>query len=89
MTAMPERPNQEKRRLFDNPRTVKLLIYALCAICAALLALDFVVHRHSEHPIESWYGFYPIYGFVCCALLVLGAKELRKLLQRGEDYYDD
>lgn len=86
---MPDQPNQEKRHLFDKPRNVKALIYALYAICAALFALDFVVHRHTEHPIESWYGFYAIYGFVCCTLLVLAAKELRKLLQRGEDYYDD
>ena len=86
---MSDQPKQEKRHLFDNPRNVKALIYALYASCAVLFVLDFVVHRHTEHPIESWYGFYAIYGFVCCTLLVLAAKELRKLLQRREDYYDD
>lgn len=86
---MSDQPKQEKRHLFDNPRNVKALIYALYVSCALLFALDFVVHRHTEHPIESWYGFYAIYGFVCCTLLVLAAKELRKLLQRREDYYDD
>ena len=86
---MSDQPKPEKRYLFDNPRNVKALIYALYAACAVLFVLDFVVHRHTEHPIEAWYGFYAIYGFVCCTLLVLAAKELRKLLQRREDYYDD
>jgi hypothetical protein len=34
------------------------------------------------------FGFYAIYGFVACVLLVVIAKELRKLLMRDENYYD-
>ena len=34
------------------------------------------------------WGFYAGYGFVACVLLVLIAKEMRKLLMRREDYYD-
>ena len=33
-------------------------------------------------------GFYAVYGFVACVLLVLLAKEMRKVLIRKEDYYD-
>lgn len=75
--------------IFDNPRNVKALIYALYVLCAVLLVLDFFVHRHVEHPWESWFGFYGIYGFVCCTFLVLAAKAMRKVVQRKEDYYDD
>ncbi|MBY6016215.1 hypothetical protein KUW04_00190 [Halomonas denitrificans] len=57
-------------------------------ICAALLALDFVVHRHTEHPWETLLGFYPLYGFVGCVVLVLLAKVMRKVVMRPEDYYD-
>jgi hypothetical protein len=32
-------------------------------------------------------GFY-IYGFVACVVLVVIAKEMRKVLMRKEDYYD-
>ena len=74
--------------IFDNPRNVKALIYALYIVCAALLGLDFFVHRHVEHPWESWFGFYGIYGFVGCVGLVLAAKWLRTVVMRREDYYD-
>ncbi|WP_246814368.1 hypothetical protein [Ferrimonas balearica] len=57
-------------------------------ICVALLALDFVVHRHTEHPWETLLGFYPLYGFVGCVVLVLLAKVMRKVVMRPEDYYD-
>lgn len=80
---------KERKYVFDNPRNVKALVYGLYAVCAVLLALDFFVHRHVEHALESWFGFYGVYGFVCCFFLVLAAKEMRKLVQRKEDYYDD
>ena len=54
-----------------------------------LLALDLVVHRHVSHPWEAMFGFYAVYGFVACVLLVLLAKEMRKVLIRNEDYYDE
>ena len=45
-------------------------------------------HRHVIHAWEALPGFYPIYGFIACALLVLIAKQMRKPLMRKEDYYD-
>lgn len=81
--------SKEKRYLFDNPRNVKALIYGLYVLCAVLFGLDFVIHRHSVVSWEAWYGFYGIYGFVACVFLVLAAKELRKIVMRKEDYYDD
>ena len=80
---------EEKKYIFDNPRNVKIVIYAVYVVCAVLFLLDFVVHRHVEHPWENLFGFYGIYGFVCCVALVLAAKELRKIMMRKEDYYDE
>ncbi|MCW8885792.1 MAG: hypothetical protein OQK12_11135 [Motiliproteus sp.] len=77
----------EKRFLFDNPSNVKLVVRLLVASCVLLFGLDLILHRHVEHPWESLPGFYPLYGFVACVLLVLLAKELRKLVMRAEDYY--
>ena len=79
----------EKTYLFDNPRNVKALIYALYVVCLVLFGLDFVIERHGDHPLEALYGFYAIYGFVSCVFLVLAAKELRKIVRRGDDYFDD
>jgi len=63
------------------------VLYALYTCCAALLVIDFLYHRHSMHPWDSWWGFYAGYGFLGCVLLVLIAKLLRKLVKRPEDYY--
>lgn len=75
--------------LFDNPKNVKRLIYALVAVCVVALGLDFFVQRYVDHPWEAMFGFYALYGFVMCVFLVLAAKELRKILMRKEDYYDE
>lgn len=78
-----------RRYWLDEPRNVDRIVYALYAVCALLLVIDPLIHKHGPFAVEHWFGFYGIYGFVGCVALVLGAKELRKLLMRPEDYYDD
>jgi len=78
-----------KKHLFDNPKNVKLLINILYLSCFVLFAMDLVIHRHTVHPWESFTGFYALYGFLACVILVLLARELRKLVMRDEDYYDN
>ena len=79
---------KDKRHIFDNPRNVRRVVYALFAICALTFAADFFVERHVDHPWEVLFGFYAVYGFVACVVLVLAAKEMRKVLMRKEDHYD-
>ncbi|MDP7569473.1 MAG: hypothetical protein QF677_06150 [Arenicellales bacterium] len=78
----------DKVHIFDKPQNVRRVLWALVAVCIATIGADFVYHRHIVHPWEGVWGFYAIYGFVACVVLVLVAKELRKLLMRAEDYYD-
>ena len=78
----------EKRYLFDNPQNVKRILYFLYGCCVLLFALDFVIHRHTSHSWETLRGFYAIYGFVSCVVLVMVAKWMRTFLMRPEDYYD-
>jgi len=87
-----------KKPIFDNPRNVRIVIRSLYAVCALVLSLDIISlivsslggHelRHAETPWEGFPGFYAFYGFVACVVLVLAAKQLRKILMRKEDYYD-
>ena len=79
---------QEKQYLFDKPENVQRLLRGFYAFCVVLILVDFVVHRHIYQSLEKIPGFYAIYGFVACVLLVLVAKEMRKVLMRKEDYYD-
>ncbi len=64
------------------------VLYTLYSLCAVLLLADLFYHRHSVHPWDSWWGFYAVYGFVGCVLLVLVARLLRRVVKRPEDYYD-
>ena len=79
---------EERQHIFDNPRNLKRLLWVFYAVCAVLLLLDVVHHRHMIHSWEHLWGFYGIFGFLACVALVLIAKELRKILMRTEDYYD-
>lgn len=72
----------------DRPQNVTKLYYGVWILGAALVALDFVVGRHDDVGFAEAYGFYALYGFVACVLLVIAAKGLRVLLKRPEDYYE-
>jgi hypothetical protein len=83
----PIRPG-EKVHIFDKPENVRRLLWTLYVLCAVVLVADFIAHRHIVHPWENLPGFYPIYGFVGIVVLVLVAKQLRRVVMRDEDYYD-
>jgi len=74
--------------MWDKKENVRRLLNALYVLCAVLVALDLVVHRHTEHPWEHLVAFYPLYGFAGIVILVLAAKGLRRVVMRPEDYYD-
>ena len=79
---------QEKQHLFDKPKNIKRMLGILYLCCALLLVADLFIHRHVTHAWESLWGFYALFGFLACVVLVLLAKQLRKILKRPEDYYD-
>ena len=67
---------------------MKKFLRGFYIICAILLAVDFVHHRHVIHYWENLWGFYALYGFVACVALVEIAKLMRKVLMRAPDYYE-
>lgn len=79
----------EKKHIFDKPENLKRLLWIFHGICAGLFLIDVVFHRHVIHPWETLFGFYSVFGFVACVALVLTAKEMRKVLMRKDDYYND
>lgn len=78
----------EKSYFFDKPDNVKRLLRGFYVCCVLLLLLDLVIHRHVLHSWENLLGFYPLYGFVGCVILVLIARWMRTFLMRDEDYYE-
>lgn len=82
------RRDDEPPGVWDRPRNVRRLLLVFYALCAALVLLDLVVHRHVAHPWERLFGFHAWYGFAACWILVVAAKQLRRVIMRPEDYYD-
>ena len=78
----------ERQHVWDKPRNVKLLFNVFYALCAVVVVLDLVIHRHEVHPWERLVDFYPLFGFVGIVILVGIAKQMRRVLMRPEDYYD-
>ena len=80
---------------FDQKQNVRKVLISLFVGCGLLVLIDLVfwITGFDKHPYfrwETWPGFYAVYGFVACVILVLISKYvLRPLVMRGEDYYND
>ena len=84
-----KKPEGEKDRFFDKIKNIKWVLGVFLVISVITLGIDLFFDRHTDHRFESLAGFYGIWGFVSCVVLVLAAKQLRRLVMRGEDYYGD
>ncbi|MEQ3652252.1 MAG: hypothetical protein ABNH21_18595 [Glaciecola sp.] len=80
--------SEQKVAFFDKPENVKIILRVFYVLCVVLVIADFIVHRHIYVSFEEIPAFYAIYGFVACVVLVVIAKEMRKLVMRDEKYYD-
>lgn len=93
MAAEPDQPQFEtpvhERTWLDEPSNVNKIVYAVFAVCALLVLIDPLLHRHGYFEIENVWGSYAICGFIGCVVLVLAAKAMRVLFMRPEDYYDE
>lgn len=78
----------ERKYWLDNPRNVDRVFWLLCAVCALLVVIDLLLHRHVHFGWEGNAGIYGAIGFVAFYLIVLSGKYLRKVLKRDEDYYE-
>lgn len=85
---MSEHQPDEPKRWLDHRKNVDRIFYALVAACGLLLLVDLVLPKHGHFGFEEWFGFHALYGFVAYVGIVTGAKGLRWLLKRKEDYYE-
>ena len=72
----------------NSPRNVKRVYYGIWAICIGLLLGDLFYTKHVHFAAQEWFGFAGLYGFAAAVFIPAFAVVLRKLLMRGEDYYD-
>ncbi len=71
----------------DKKKNVDRIVYGLYAVCALLVIADIAYKKKTYFSIEYFFGFYGWYGFIMCALLVVCAKAMRRVLMRDETYY--
>ncbi len=94
-------PEGEEPRWLDKPENLRKLIRGFFAVCAVTFLADLIflfVHKHNSfesqvsepggfQKVESWFGFYSLYGLAAIVLLVALSVVLRKVVMRPEDYY--
>ncbi len=81
--------NDHKTHWLDQPENIRLVKRIGYLLLAFSVIAQVVVHMHSHFMIDSWFGFYAVYGFLTCVAMVLFAKLLGVWLKRPDDYYDD
>ena len=80
--------SEPKKYWLDRSENVTRLYRGLWGTGIGLLALDLFLHKHEEFGFAAWFGFYGVFGFFACVVLVLVAKKLRVVLMRSESYYE-
>ena len=73
----------------DRPESGNRIFYGLLTVCVGLLLADFFYHKHVHFHQEEWFGIYGFFGFAAFFFIVLAGKQLRKILMRDADYYDE
>ena len=91
-----QRPAGEEPGWFEHKENIDKMLRVFWGLCALLFALDLIdtlgiwhfKHPHEGHVWQKFPGFFAIYGFVACVVLVEIAKQMRKVVMRDEDYYE-
>ena len=88
----PHAPSSAGKPPAGKPDRIKRWMKILTGAAVVLLLIDFVYTSHFHAEVEAGggiKGFYGLYGFLGLVILVLGAKALRLIVMRPEDYYDE
>jgi hypothetical protein len=87
----PIRP--EERSIWEQTRTIRIISIVLIAGCVLTAAGGFYLAAQGElnakFTIDRFPAFYAVIGLVSFAFVVLIGPQLRKIVMRPEDYYDD
>jgi hypothetical protein len=71
------------------PATRRKLWIAGIAVLVLTVIAELFIHPHAYFLIAEFFGFFAVYGFLSCVILVVIANLLGWLLKRKDDYYDD
>ena len=86
---MNKRQSEEEQHWLVRPSTIRRLWQVFVVVLALTVIAQFFVPIHDYFVVDGWFGFYAIFGFFSCELMVLAAKVLGFVLKRPDTYYDD
>jgi len=77
--------------LRDRLKTLIWIAYAILALVVVLDAIPAIVDKeHAHTALERWPGFWALYGFVACVLIIIVSKWFGHAgIMTREDYYDE
>jgi len=81
-------------KYLEDPEFIKKLKKLSYAILCLIILFDIGVHLLAGHTAghffgDSIWGFWSIFGFIVCILLIKGCKGIGHIfLMKKEDYYD-
>ncbi|MGW8182555.1 MAG: hypothetical protein ACWGMT_01220 [Burkholderiales bacterium] len=68
--------------------TIRKLWIILVVVLALTVAAEAFVGHEAHFAVEAIYGFNAWFGFLACAVLIVGAKLLGVWLKRPDTYYE-
>jgi hypothetical protein len=73
---------------------LKTVIWVSCAVLVLVVVLDaipaVVDKEHAHTAAEHWAGFWAVFGFIGCVVIILFSKWFGHLgIMTREDYYED
>ncbi|PLY00014.1 MAG: hypothetical protein C0623_08055 [Desulfuromonas sp.] len=82
--------NKKEFDWFDHPQNIKRLKIGFYIVLVLLVVPDFFMHKHTLFSsVEALPGFYALFGFIACVVIILVSKLFGLALKVKEDYYDD
>lgn len=82
-------------RIIEWLRQRLTAVVRVCLVALAVLVLvdaipGVVDKEHAHTPLERWPGFWALFGFLGCVMLILVSKWFGHCgIMKDEDYYDD
>ena len=86
---MANNDTQEDLHWLVRPATIRKLWIFGIVILAVIALTDIFLTPHPHFGVDGYFGFFSIYGFFTCVLMVIGAKALSIFLKRKDTYYDN
>ncbi len=78
----------EKKPWLTQPENVRLLWRGFIAVLVLTVLLQLAIPIHGHFGIDGTFGFFAWYGFIACAVMILGSKLVGVFLKRKDTYYD-